>query len=696
MRELHAVCFPGVAPDSRDELVLVRGADLEPTVARKNLVHDRGESRRLPLNRGKMPGRKLQRGSQLKVFLAGRVSIESAGVLLDAESFTGRQGRLLFAYLVAEQGRPVPRDELAEALWGEDPPATWEKALTVHVSKLRGLLAAHGIDGASALTSAFGCYRLDLPEGSWVDVIAATSAAQEAEGALAAGDLERAKDTATLAESLVRQPFMPGDYGTWVEEKRRELTEVRIRALSALADACLRSGDAGAAAKWAEQTVELAPFSETGYRRLMEAHVAAGNRAEALRVYEQCRLLLAKELGTYPSPETEAVYFEILRSSPRGSTAEIDQLDAEGISEFPPPAIAEPAKRDRRKLAALVAVALLVAGVAATALVLTGSNAAPPAVLPNSVVRIDPDTLKPTQVVRVGSMPDLVVVAGGFVWVTHRGRSYAEPNALRNSGDRTLTRIDPSTGHAVVVGGGLAPCGLAADPSGDVWVANCYAAGSDVNANVVRVDAKTLGFEATWPVSAGTGYFRGLAYGGGSLWVADVGGAVRYLGVTQVDPRTGAQRRFALDHPAGWLAWSEGYGDLWMNDFDRGSVSRLHPATGVVKTFRSVGINPAAHVVQGDAVWVGDWDLPQVFRLPAVGSGRPRRIPLPVKVRPAGVPTVAAGAGSVWATVPDSHALWRIDPKTNRVTRIAMPYFPWGVAAGDDEVWVTVRGKLEG
>ena len=39
--------------------------------------------------------------------------------MIDEGRFPGRQGRLLFAYLVAEQGRPVPRDELAEALWGD-------------------------------------------------------------------------------------------------------------------------------------------------------------------------------------------------------------------------------------------------------------------------------------------------------------------------------------------------------------------------------------------------------------------------------------------------------------------------------------------------------------------------------------------------------------------------------------------------
>ena len=64
-----------------------------------------------------------------------------------------------------------------------------------------------------------------------------------------------------------------------------------------------------------------------------------------------------------------------------------------------------------------------------------------------------------------------------------------------------------------------------------------------------------------------------------------------------------------------------------------------------------------------------------------------------MRVRPAGVTTVAAGAGWIWATVPDSRALWRIDPKTNHVTRIPMQYFPWGVAAGDDGVWVTVRAN---
>src|SRR5215218_10472852 len=120
---------------------------------------------------------------QAKVFLAGRVAVERGGMSIDEARFPGRQGRLLFANLVAEQGRPVPRDELAEAVWGDAPPATWEKALSVIASKLRAVLEDAGVDGGDVLTSAFGCYRLELSEGTRVDVVVAADATHEAEEA---------------------------------------------------------------------------------------------------------------------------------------------------------------------------------------------------------------------------------------------------------------------------------------------------------------------------------------------------------------------------------------------------------------------------------------------------------------------------------------------------------------------------------
>ena len=182
-------------------------------------------------------------GSQLRVFLAGRIAVEANGHVIDETRFPGRQGRLLFAYLVAEQGRPC-RGASSRRRFGEDAaPATWEKALTVIASKVRAVLADSGLDATAALTGSHGCYRLELPEATWVDVIAAAVAARRAEEALSAGDPTKARKEATEAASLAEQPFLPGDDGSWVEARRRELGEVRVRALSVLADACLRSGD---------------------------------------------------------------------------------------------------------------------------------------------------------------------------------------------------------------------------------------------------------------------------------------------------------------------------------------------------------------------------------------------------------------------------------------------------------------------
>jgi YVTN family beta-propeller protein len=408
---------------------------------------------------------------ELKVFLTGRIVVEADGVLIDEERLPGRQGRLLFAYLVAEQGRPVPRDELAEALWGEAPPATWEKSLSVVVSKLRALLAERGVDGSNVLTSAFGCYRLNLPEGTWVDVVAAAEAAREAEAALAADDLENAKALAAWAASLARQPFLPGEEGPWVDGKRRELTDILRHALVTLSNAYLRSGDDAEAAKWAEELIVLEPYRETGYRRLMAAHVAAGNRAEALRVYERCRRLLADDLGAYPSPETEWIYRELLRAPSPDAAAAVPVAGPEGQPETIAGAV-DVRGRARRRGAMRIGIgaALLVAAAIAVAVVaLTSSDRALTSATANSAALIELDTSRLVADVAVGNGPASVAVGERSIWVT-------------NAHDNAVTRIDLGTASVVDrISVGSAPNGIAVCV-GDVWVA------SSLEGTVSRID----------------------------------------------------------------------------------------------------------------------------------------------------------------------------------------------------------------
>lgn len=87
---------------------------------------------------------------------------------------------------------------------------------------------------------------------------------------------------------------------------------MRVRALDVLAAAWLGPGDVQLAIHAPRKAVALEPFREQGYRSLMRSHLAAGDRAEALRVYAECRALLAEELGVEPGSDTAGVYLEAL------------------------------------------------------------------------------------------------------------------------------------------------------------------------------------------------------------------------------------------------------------------------------------------------------------------------------------------------------------------------------------------------
>jgi streptogramin lyase len=347
--------------------------------------------------------------------------------------------------------------------------------------------------------------------------------------------------------------------------------------------------------------------------------------------------------------------------------------------------------RRRPLLAAVVVVALAV--VAAVALAVGIGRRSTHGVQPDSVIRVDPKTLKVTEVAKVGDEPDLIVASGGYLWVTNNILRDSTSSAIGPGADLTLTRVDPATGRHRVVGG-LSPCGLASDPSGDVWVANCYKPGSLQTASIIRVDARTLAFKATYRLPSSRTYFRGVAYGGGSLWVSDP----IHNKLLKIDPRTRARHPFELHGSAGGLGWSGEYGNLWINSFPEGFMTRLHAATGRLRTTRSVAINPVVPVVDPSGIWTGDWSRPEVVRLNAVGPAQPKHIRLPIRNKRlcrkvSCVWRLAAGAGFIWATTPEYGALWRIDPKTNVPKRIPLPYRPTGVAADANNVWVTVRGK---
>ncbi len=234
-----------------------------------------------------------------RIQLCGRLVAEVAGRRIDTE-LPGRQGRLLFVFLVVNRLRTAGRDELVEAVW----PAGRDGGLSPLLSKLRRLVE---LEGRSSV-------RIVLPADAWVDLDAAAEALHRAETAVARSDWTAAWGPARVAQHVTQRGFLPGEEAPWVVEQRRRLEEVHARSLELVGEACVNIGGAelDTAERAARALVREQPLRETGWRLLMRVVDARGNRAEALKVYDDLRALLREELGTIPSAATQALHGNLL------------------------------------------------------------------------------------------------------------------------------------------------------------------------------------------------------------------------------------------------------------------------------------------------------------------------------------------------------------------------------------------------
>ncbi len=243
-----------------------------------------------------------------RIQLCGPTVIEIDGARLEGR-LPGRQGRLLFAYLVLKRHRDTGRDELIDAIWPESPPTAAEAGLNALISKLRKILGADTLEGRATL-------RLRLDPDARVDVELAAEAVHRGESQIALRDWKRAWGPSQVALFIAEREFLPGEDAPWIDEQRHALAEIRLRALEAYTAASLGTGgtELPTAVRAGRQLIRLVPLRESGYQLLMQALAAQGNVAEALRVYTNLNDTLRDELGVSPCATTQAVYDELLRA----------------------------------------------------------------------------------------------------------------------------------------------------------------------------------------------------------------------------------------------------------------------------------------------------------------------------------------------------------------------------------------------
>jgi DNA-binding SARP family transcriptional activator/TolB-like protein len=199
------------------------------------------------------------------------------------------------------------RDELLGMFWPELDNTRGRRALSQALFVLRGVL------GADVVTTR-GAEEVGLDtEAIWCDVTSFRAA-------IDAGRLEDAM-------RLYRGDFLPGffvseapEFERWVERERATLRSRAIATAWQLSSREERAGHAAAAVDRARRAFELEPLDETSLRRLIDLLDRAGDRAGALRAYNEFAESLRRELGVDPSAETVA-RAEAVRSSLSGDAA---------------------------------------------------------------------------------------------------------------------------------------------------------------------------------------------------------------------------------------------------------------------------------------------------------------------------------------------------------------------------------------
>ncbi|MFD7655075.1 BTAD domain-containing putative transcriptional regulator [Actinosynnema sp. NPDC059797] len=234
-------------------------------------------------------------------------------VLVDGEQLAVRAGRQrsLLVSLLMRAGAGVSVDELAEHIWGADPPARARGTLQTYVMRLRQVLGP-----AVPIRTVPDGYLIDVDERT-IDVMRFEQLVEEGERERAAGRLEPASAIFAAALALWRGPAMvdvPSEVLHRDEVPR--LGERRLHAEERRLEVDLELG------RHAELVPELYrltaehPLRERLWSLLMVALYRSGRQADALAAYRKVGGLLAEELGIDPGDELRRVHQQVLNSSP--------------------------------------------------------------------------------------------------------------------------------------------------------------------------------------------------------------------------------------------------------------------------------------------------------------------------------------------------------------------------------------------
>jgi len=250
----------------------------------------------IPTRRTPLPFLKIYGLGQPQVYL-------NSGPVTNASWITSTTKELFFCLLDHSEG--LRKEQIGVIFWPDHSPHKLNGIFRSTMYRLRRALFPESVVYQD------GNYSFNRQLNYWFDVAEFEELLTRAE-ALDEADKEARMALLSQAVELYRGDYVEGFFSDWCLVRRENLRVKYISALTTLGDLCLEAQEHATALECYNRILVNDPYQETVYRKTIRCYALMGDRAAAVRKYQECEAVLREELGLDPMPETKELYQQII------------------------------------------------------------------------------------------------------------------------------------------------------------------------------------------------------------------------------------------------------------------------------------------------------------------------------------------------------------------------------------------------
>lgn len=237
-----------------------------------------------------------------------------------------RRKAVALAVYLAVTGKPCSREKLATMFWPESDQARSRASLRKALSLMTKALGKSWLSIDRATIAFVPHENLQVDVNRFLELAAVVPRKKDEAGWDSPKQIKSEQIKALEeAAQICKRSFLSGfflkdapDFEDWQMEQSERLGRRAVEVLEYLARSGMNRGAYSQALSHARQLAALDPLDEGAHRLLIRLYAKTGQPGLAVRQYEKCKTLLAKELGVLPEDETRALGERIRKSGRNG------------------------------------------------------------------------------------------------------------------------------------------------------------------------------------------------------------------------------------------------------------------------------------------------------------------------------------------------------------------------------------------